>query len=149
MDPLANILETLSNIQNDNFQILHKIDTYASTQPQNLNVLSTMLRGSRYSGSIAEWFYAATSGSNAIIPISSNDMALSSSNTDFLNYVPFILDHQYRIIHEQQLQVSALARILADQQKLLPQLKSLIQEHDTILAKHGFQIAALGTSNKT
>lgn len=138
MTSLANILATLSNIQYDNFQLLHKMDKAATTQSRNLNVLSTLMNASSYSSTVVQWLMASTSNSNVII----NGSNLPS-NQQFFTYVPYILDHQYRVIHEQQLQISALAKIVADQQKLLPAMQTLLNTHDTMIAKHEFNIGVL------
>jgi hypothetical protein len=122
---------------------MHKHESAATTQPQNLNVFSTIMHASSYSGSIVDRLMASTSEDN--IPglpfsISSN---ITLSNDRFASYVPYILDHQYRIIHEQQLQISSLAMIVAEQQKMLPQIRSILTQQDTILAKHELNLVSI------
>lgn len=135
---MASAPDILSNIRNTDFRIITTKTTGNTTMPLNTNVFSTLLNASSFSGSIVDWLMSSNDLPPLPFSIGSNALL---SNDKITAYIPYILDHQYRIIHEQQLQISALAEIIAEQQKVLPQISKTLLQHDTLLAKHSILLS--------
>ena len=149
---LGTTLQTLSNNQNSTYGLIfpQPFNNEPSTSPLSMNVLTTLFQASTFAGGVVDQIYLSSNLQQIINNLegsnTSNVPALPPLST-LTPFLPFVLDHQYRVMAEQQKNISTLASILGQQQQAMADFERNQLRQDTLIARHELLLASSNAGN--